>query len=144
MLLADLVQNCSFTFTNWQHVQSHAYFESLEEKGAGEGSPGSTDASEKKFEAESAKQIVGDVETVPLNDSITYEEATDSQQEDETDGTGQKDDLMGQAALALVEHGQASKVMADLENLLETGYAELILSEQLSQEAGEEAQKSDH
>ena len=23
LLLADLVQNCSFTFTNWQHVQSH-------------------------------------------------------------------------------------------------------------------------
>lgn len=118
-------------------MQSHAYFESLEEKGAGEGSPGSTDASEKKFEAESAKQIVGDVETVPLNDSITYEEAADGQHED---GTDQKDDFMGQAALALVENGQASKVVADLENLLETGYAELILSEQLSREAGEEAQ----
>ena len=105
MLLADLVQNCSFTFTNWQHVQSHAYFESLEEKGAGEGSPGSTDASEKKFEAESAKQIVGDVETVPLNDSITYEEAADGQQEDGAVQKDDEDDFMGQAALALVEKG---------------------------------------
>lgn len=40
---------------------------------------------------------------------------------------------MGQAALVLVEKGQASRVMADLENLLETGYAELIKSELLSQ-----------
>ena len=138
LLLADLVQNCSFTFTNWQHVQSHIYFESLEEKAAGERSPGSTDASEKKFEAEEAKEIVGDVETAPLNDSITYEEVADSQHDDEADRTDHQDkkdpdDFMGQAALALVEKGQASKVMADLENLLETGYAELIKSELLSQ-----------
>lgn len=147
LLLADLVQNCSFTFTNWQHVQSHIYFESLEEKAAGERSPGSTDASEKKFEAEEAKEIVGDVETAPLNDSITYEEVADSQHDDEADRTDHQDkntiqsiqhqqdpdDFMGQAALVLVEKGQASRVMADLENLLETGYAELIKSELLSQ-----------
>ena len=138
LLLADLVQNCSFTFTNWQHVQSHIYFESLEEKAAGERSPGSTDASEKKFEAEEAKEIVGDVETAPLNDSITYEEVADSQHDDEADRKDLQDkkdpdDFMGQAALVLVEKGQASKVMADLENLLETGYAELIKSELLSQ-----------
>ena len=138
LLLADLVQNCSFTFTNWQHVQSHIYFESFEEKAACERSPGSTDASEKKFEAEEAKEIVGDVETAPLNDSITYEEVADSQHDDEADRTDHQDkkdpdDFMGQAALALVEKGQASKVMADLENLLETGYAELIKSELLSQ-----------
>ena len=36
LVLADLVQNCSFTFTNWQHVQSHIYLENLEEKAAGE------------------------------------------------------------------------------------------------------------
>ena len=118
------------------------YFESLEEKVPGEGSPGSTDASEeKKFEPEAAKQIVGDVEAVPLNDSITYEEVADSQHED---GAEQKGDFMSQAALALVENGQASKVMADLENLLETGYAELIQSEQESQDADEEAQESGH
>lgn len=139
LLLADLVQNCSFAFTNWQHVQSHIYFENLEEKAADERSPSSTDASEKKFEAEEAKEIVGDVETVPLNDSITYEEVADSQHDDEAD---RKDDFMSQAALALVEKGQASKVMADLENLLETGYAELIKSELLSQGDDGTAQES--
>jgi len=40
---------------------------------------------------------------------------------------------MAQAALILVEKGQASKVMKDLEKLLETGYAELIKSSLLSQ-----------
>ena len=48
LLLVDLVQNCSFTFTNWHHVQSHVYFETLEEMV--ELSPVSTDVSEKKFE----------------------------------------------------------------------------------------------
>jgi len=92
-LLADLVQNCAFTFTNWQHVQSHIYFENLEEKAGGEGSPGSTDASEKKFEEEATNVVVGELESVPLNDSVTYEEVAESQQDGEK-ATGDKDDFV--------------------------------------------------
>jgi len=44
--------------------------------------------------------------------------------------------------MALVENGRASKVMADLENLLETGYAELIVSEDLLSHGVESAEES--
>lgn len=111
-------------------MQCHNFFENLEEEAAGGQSPGSTDASEKKYEIEVTTELIGDVEKVPLNDSITYEEVTESQHDDVD---RKNDEFLSQAAMALVEKGQASKVMADLENLLETGYAELILSEQLSE-----------
>lgn len=60
-------------------MQNHVYFESLEELTISDKTPSSTEVSSKKFEEEEAKEIVDNVENVPLNDSITYEELTDSQ-----------------------------------------------------------------
>ena len=94
-------------------MQSHIYFENLEEKSGGEVSPESTKSSEKKIE---------ELESVPLNDSVIYEEVIESHQDDKK-VTGEKDDLVN---MSMVEYDRASKVMAELENLLFPGSSELI------------------
>ena len=115
-------------------MQSHVYFESIEELAVSDKTPSSTEvSSNKKFEEEEAKEIIEDVEKVPLNDSITYEEVTESQHELESPKI---DDLLDQAGNAFIEHmsaSQTSNLVENLEKLLETGYAELIKSELLSQ-----------
>ena len=94
--------------------------------------PSSTEVSSKKLEEEEAKEIVDNVENVPLNDSITYEELADSQPEE----SPQKDNFLNEVAHTFVEHitaSQSGNLMENLEKLLETGYAEMIQSELLSQ-----------
>lgn len=96
--------------------------------------PSSTEvSSNKKFEEEEAKEIISDVGKVPLNDSITYEEVAESQHELESPKI---DDFLNEGGNAFLTHNtasQTSNLMENLEKLLETGYAELIKSELLSQ-----------
>ena len=65
---------------------------------------GSTDSSEKKTEEAAAKEITCDFESVPLNESFTYEESI-----------GNKDEMTSFNV----------DVLADLENLLSSGISEL-------------------
>jgi len=114
-------------------VQSHVYFESLEELAVSDKTPSSTEvSSNKKNEEEETKEIISDVEKVPLNDSITYEEVAESQHELESP---KKDDFLnetGNALLNQITSSQPSNLMENLEKLLETGYAELIKSDAIS------------
>ena len=91
-------------------------------------SPNSTETSEKKFEVTEVKEAISDVELVPLNDSITYEEVAESIHDEES-----KEDSSnkGLTYFEKTTYSQSSKVMEDLEKLLETGYAELIRSSSL-------------
>lgn len=114
-------------------MQSHVYFESLEELAVSDKTPSSTEvSSNKKNEEEETKEIISDVEKVPLNDSITYEEVAESQHELESP---KKDDFLnetGNALLNQITSSQPSNLMENLEKLLETGYAELIKSDAIS------------
>ena len=123
-----MIRNCLFTFSSWKHVSNHVYFEKLEERASRKLSTatGSTDASDKKFEiTEEKKQIAADFESVPLNESFTYEEVA-----------GDKKDV--QLDLDI-------DVVADLENLIESGFSELCdeSEEEEKEEEFEEVKQDD-
>ena len=134
--LTDLVTDCSFKFKTWEEVQHHCYFEAIEESSSSGGAQGSTEVSEKKFEEEEVKEIAQSIDKVPLNESFTYEEGSDSESEQSPQ---KKEANSGAKSLEVRESQEVTgDLVENLEKLLETGFAELIRTEHIEETVTEQ------